>query len=104
MYAIIQLGSKQYKVSEGDSIVANRLPNEIDKTVSVDQVLLYSDGQNTRVGQPFLKDVKVTAKVMRHFLGDKVIAFKFRRRKDSCTKRAHRQKLTALNITKITLK
>ena len=104
MYAIIQLGAKQFKVSEGDSIVANRLPNEIDKSITLDQVLLYSDGQNTRVGQPFVKDVKVTAKVMRHFSADKVIAFKFRRRKDSCTKRAHRQKLTALNITKITLK
>ena|SRR3989338_7384868 len=104
MYAVVQIGSKQYKVTQGDSITADRLSDEVNKTVTLDHVLLYVDGPDVRVGQPYLKDVKVSAKVLDHSLGNKVIALKFRRRKDSTTKRAHRQKLTALNITKIAVK
>jgi len=102
MFAIIQLGSHQFKVTEGDVIEANRLTTDINQTLNLDRVLFYANGKDIRVGQPFLKDVKVSAQVLRHDLGDKLIAFKFRRRKDSSTKRGHRQKLTVLNITKIT--
>ena len=66
MYAIIQVGSSQYKVSEGDTINANRLKEEVGKNITVDKVLLFSKGSDVRIGQPYLKDVKVTAKVIDH--------------------------------------
>ena len=104
MYAIIKVGSSQYKVSEGDTIATNRILEESGKTYSIDEVLLYADGKDIRVGQPHLKDVKVTAQVLDHHRGKKTIAFKYRRRKASATIRGHRQQLTTLNITKIAVK
>ena len=104
MYVVVKVGSSQYKVAEGDILEATRLKNEKGKTISLDKVMLYANGKDIRIGQPFLKDVKVSAKVVEHSLDDKVIAFKFRKRKDSCTRVGHRTKLTALNITKIDAK
>lgn len=102
MYAVIQVGSKQYKVSEGDVIDATRLKDEAGKNITLDKVLLFAKGTDVRIGQPYLKDVKVTAKVVEHNKGEKLIAFKYRKRKNSASKIGHRQKQTALNITKIT--
>ena len=101
MYAIIQVGSSQMKVSEGDVIDAHRIKEEAGKSITLDKVLMFAKGSDIRVGQPYLKDVKVTAKVVEHHLDDKVVAYKYRRRKNSASKVGHRQKLTALNITKI---
>jgi len=101
MYAVVEIDSAQYKVSEGDTIDVNRLKDDTGKSVTLDKVLLFAKGSDVRVGQPYLKDVKVTAKVVEQPLGDKVIAFKYRLRKDSKSKKGHRQKLTSLNITKI---
>jgi large subunit ribosomal protein L21 len=101
MFAVIQVGSFQFKVAEGDVINVSRVKNQEGKSVTLDKVLMFSKGSDIRIGQPFLKDVKVTAKVEKHLLNDKVIAFKYRRRKQSATKIGHRQKLTTLNITKI---
>lgn len=101
MYAVIQIGSSQFKVSEGDVIDADRIEEKDGKDIKIDQVLMYAKGSDIRIGQPFLNDVKVTAQVIKQDLGEKVIAFKYRRRKDSAVKKGHRQKITALNITKI---
>ncbi len=104
MYAIIQVGSEQFKVCEGDVIEVNRLDAKPGKNYSADKVLLFAEGNKVQVGQPFLKDVTVTAKVEDHPRGDKVIAFKFRRRKSSSKKIGHRQDLTRMTITKIAAK
>jgi len=101
MFAVVQIGSLQYKVAEGDTIDADRLEGKEGKSITLDQVLLYTNGSDIRVGQPFLKDVKVTATVVKHLLDKKVIAFKYRRRENSKRTKGHRQQLTALNITKI---
>ena len=101
MFAIVQLGSLQYKVFEGDVIESQLLKEEKGESITLDKVLLYSDGSDTRIGQPFLKDVTVTARVVRQHLGEKVISYKYRRRKNSAWKKGHRQKLTALSIQKI---
>ena len=101
MYAIIELGGNQYKVSEGDVIETNRLPLEKGNDFAIEKVLCFVDGEDIRIGQPLLPDVKVTAKITGHPLDDKKISFKYRRRKESASKVGHRQKLTALNITKI---
>ena len=101
MYAVVQIGSSQIKVSEGDTIEANRLDQEAGKSITLDKVLMYANGSDIRVGQPFLKDVKVTAKVLQNFRGDKLIAFKFQKRKGYKRKVGHRQELSAINIVKI---
>lgn len=101
MYAVIELGSTQYKVKEGDLIETNRLKEEEGKDIFLDKVLLLENGGDLRVGQPYLEDVKIQAKVLKHSRGKKVIAFKFRRRKNYHRKKGHRQELTQLNITKI---
>ena len=104
MYAVVELGSSQYKIGEGDFIDAPQMEAKEGKEVTLDKVLLFSDGKTVKIGQPYLKDIKIKAKVVQHHSGDKVIAFKYRRRKDSAWKKGHRQKLTALNITKIDTK
>jgi large subunit ribosomal protein L21 len=104
MFAIVQIGSAQFKVSEGDVITPNRLTADKGADMTLDKVLLYSNGEDIRIGQPFLNDVKVTASVVKNVLDEKVIAFKFRRRKRYSKIHGHRQKLTALNITKISAK
>ncbi|MCK5012252.1 MAG: 50S ribosomal protein L21 [Candidatus Omnitrophica bacterium] len=101
MYAIIQVGSSQMKVSEGDVIDARRIKEEAGKNIIFDKVMLFAKGSDIRIGQPYLKDVKVTAKVVEHHSDDKVVAYKYRKRKNSASKVGHRQKLTVLNITKI---
>ena len=101
MYAVVRIGATQFKISEGDTIDADRIPQEPGKNVTLDKVLLFAKGADVRIGQPYLKDVKVTAEVVRHNRGKKKVAFKFRRRKSSQKKIGHRQNLTVLNITKI---
>jgi len=104
MYAVVEIGSFQYKVSEGDLIEVNRLDHQSGKTISLDQVLLYADGKDIRIGQPRLKDVKVKVRILDHSLDEKKIAFQYRRRKGYSRKVGHRQKLTALKIEKIEAK
>ena len=101
MYAVIQLGSNQYKVSEGDRIEVQKLTVSQDKKMTLDKVLLFANGKDVRIGLPYLKDVKVSAVVEGQQLGDKTFSFKFRRRKGSTVKKGHRHKLTALTVTKI---
>ena len=104
MFAIVKIGSLQFKVAEGDTIRPNRLNMEKGADITLDQVLMYSDGKQVRVGRPFLKDVEVRANVGGEALDDKVVAFKYRLRKSSSTKKGHRQQRTVLNITKIAVK
>lgn len=101
MFAIIKIGSAQFKVSEGDVIHLNRLKGEKGEELTLTQVLLVSDGANVRVGKPYLGDAKVQAEVVDHMGGKKVDAFKYRLRKSSSSKRASREKLTALQIKRI---
>lgn len=101
MYAVVQIGSQQFKVSEGDVIDSVKTDVEAGKDLTLDKVLLLADGKDVRVGQPYLKGVKVTANVVKHDKSKKVIAFKYRRRKDSATKIGSRQFISTLNIKKI---
>ena len=101
MFAVIMVGAKQYKVSEGDTILTDRFEDKDGKSITLDKVLMFAKGSDIRVGQPYLKDVKVTAKLTGNTLSKKVTSLKYRRRKDSSSKSGHRQKLSSLNITKI---
>lgn len=101
MFAVVQIGSMQYKIAEGDTIDTFLLEDKEGINITLDKVLLLSDGSSVKIGQPYLKGAKVTAKVIRHHLGEKSIAFKYRKRKNSLWKKGHRSQLTTLNITKI---
>ena len=102
MFAVVQVSGNQYQVAEGDVIKVQRLDYQAGKTISLDDVVLFVDGDEVRVGQPFVKGVKVAAKVIGDMKEKRVIAFKYRKRKNSASVRGHRQTLTALSITKIT--
>ena len=101
MFAVIELSGLQFKVSEGATIAANRLDFEPGQKITLDKVLLFSDGKETKVGQPYLKDVEIKAEVVAHTRGEKVIAFKYRKRKDSARTHGHRKDLTTVKIEKI---
>ena len=102
MFAVVQVGNSQFKVSEGDIINANRLDYEKGQNIVLDKVLLYSDGKNVKLGQPYLKDVEVKAEVLKQMRAPKVVAYKYRKRKDSARTHGHRQDLTTVKIAKIT--
>ncbi|HLF17458.1 MAG TPA: 50S ribosomal protein L21 [Candidatus Omnitrophota bacterium] len=101
MYAVIEISSSQFKVAEGDMIEADRIDEKEGKNIKLEKVLLFAKGSDIRVGQPYLKDVKVEASVVKHHEDSKVIAFKFRRRKHFANKKGQRHQRTTLSITKI---
>ena len=103
-YAVIDVKGKQYKVSEGDVIDVERLEKEAEAKITLGQVMLFGDSKNLEVGKPYLKDVKVEAKVLGEKKTPKIIVYKHKRRKDYKKKTGHRQILTSLKILKIKTK
>jgi len=101
MFAVIQLGNHQFKVSEGEIINADLLDYDAGQSFVVDKVLLVSDDKSTKIGQPYLKDVEVRAEVIQHTRGPKTIAYHYRKRKDSARTYGHRRDLTSVKIAKI---
>jgi large subunit ribosomal protein L21 len=101
MYAVIESGGKQYRVAPGDVIQVEKLAARAGDTVSLDRVLLVSDGAEVRVGNPMLSGAAVTAKVKAHGRGDKIRIVKLRRRKNSRRTQGHRQSYTEIEITAI---
>lgn len=101
MYAVIQTGGKQYRVSEGDTVKTEKLAAEEGASIDIDQVLMVADGDDVKVGKPYLAGGKVTATVERHGRAAKVKIIKFRRRKHHMKRQGHRQWFTAIKITGI---
>lgn len=101
MYAVIQTGGKQYRVSEGDTVRVEKLGAEEGATVNLEQVLMVADGEDVKVGRPYLDGGMVTATVESHGRAKKVKIVKFRRRKHYLKRQGHRQWFTALKITSI---
>lgn len=104
MYAIIETGSKQYKVKANDILEVEDLAKKDGASVSLRNVLLIADGEQVTVGQPHVKNASVQCEVLGTVRGDKVIAFKFRRRENYRRKRGHRQTITRLKVKEIVLK
>jgi len=102
MYAVVLVGNTQFKVSEGDRIDTDRIDEKEGKSIKLDKVLLFAKGNDVRIGHPFLKDVKVEAEVAAQHADKKVIAMKYRIRKNSARTVGQRHLRTTLNITKIT--
>ena len=100
-YAIIKTGGKQYRVSEGDKIDVEKLDVKVGDTVKFDEVLLHGEGENVKVGAPFVDGATVTAEVVDQHRAKKVIAFKFKRRKGHHKTKGHRRHLTRLQIKSV---
>ncbi len=101
MFAIIQTGGKQYRVAPGNVLRVEKLPGERGEEVVLDQVLLVTDGQEIKVGQPLVENARVKAAILRQGKGKKILVFKKKRRKNYRRKRGHRQLYTALQINEI---
>jgi len=101
MYAIVDIQGQQMRVSAGDEVFVNRLPNEEGSSVNFDNVLLVADGQKAQIGEPNVKGSSVDATVLHHLKGDKVLVFKKKRRKGYQVKNGHRQYLTKIKIDAI---
>jgi large subunit ribosomal protein L21 len=100
-YAVIHTGGKQYRVESGNEIDVEKLDLEPGSDLEFAEVLLVADGNDVKIGSPFVEGAKVTAKVIDQYKDDKVIAFKFRRRKGYHRTVGHRRKLTTLKIESI---
>ncbi|PSJ38691.1 50S ribosomal protein L21 [Zobellella taiwanensis] len=101
MYAVIQSGGKQHRVAEGQVIRLEKLDVETGASVEFDKVLMVAQGEDVKVGVPYVDGSKVTAEVVAHGRGKKVKIVKFRRRKHSRKQQGHRQWFTEVKITAI---
>lgn len=101
MYAIVSTGGKQYKVAEGDIIDIEKLEAEEGQTVTFADVLFLNDGSKAVTDADALAKVTVEGEVLKQYRDDKVLVFKFRRRKRYHRTRGHRQYLTKVRITKV---
>lgn len=100
MYAIIETGGKQIKVVEGQEIYVEKLNAKVDSEVIFNRVLLVGSEDKVEIGSPFVK-ASVTAKVVKHGRGPKLIIFKYKAKNNDAVKKGHRQPYTKLVIEKI---
>ena len=101
MYAVLETGSKQYRVSAGDTLEVDRLAIEAGQPVTFDRVLLVSNEGKVSLGAPTIANASVVADVVKHIRGEKKIAFKMKRRKGYHKTIGHRQELTVVKIKEI---
>lgn len=101
MYAVIQTGGKQYRVSEGATLRVEKIEAETGASVDLDKVLMVGEGDSVKIGAPYVEGGKVTATVQAHGRAKKVHIVKFRRRKHHLKRQGHRQWYTELKITGI---
>ncbi|MBN2190312.1 MAG: 50S ribosomal protein L21 [Candidatus Aureabacteria bacterium] len=104
MYAVIETGSKQYKVEKDDIIDIELTGKKPGEKIDFERVLLIADKNDVKIGTPLVKDAKVAGEVLAEKKGRKLIAFFYRRRKDSKRKVGHRQKCLSVKISEISAK
>lgn len=100
-YAVIRTGGKQYRVSAGDTVRVEKLPGDRGGKVVFDQVLLVGEEASTKVGEPLVEGAKVEGEIVQQGRGEKLVVFKFRRRKRYRRKAGHRQSYTAVKIIQV---
>ncbi len=101
MFAVVRTGGKQYRVSENDVIVVEKLAGEAGEVIVLGDVLAVGDDKAQSIGTPTVSGASVAAQVLEQTRGDKVIVFKKKRRQGYRRKKGHRQELTALRVTEI---
>ncbi len=104
MYAIIRTGGRQFRAEVGKTIDVERLPNEVDESFEITDVLLIGDDDNTIIGQPVVEGASVKVTVVDQFRGKKVIVYKYNPRTSYRRKRGHRQYYTRLHVDDISVK
>lgn len=100
MYAIIETGGKQFRVEEGSRVLVDKLAADVDSEIALDKVLMVGGGE-VKIGTPYVENASVTAKILEHGRGEKIMVFKKWRRNDSRKMRGHRQDYTAIQVTGI---
>ena len=101
MYAVIQTGGKQYRVAEGETLRVEKLTATPGDKLSFSPLLFADDGGNVQIGKPEVSGVRVEAEVVNQGKGDKIVIYKYKRRKSYRRKTGHRQPFTALKIVSI---
>ena len=104
MYAIVDIAGQQFKVEKEQEVITHRLEGEVGAKVEFDNVMLIDNNGKIAVGQPFIEGAKVSATILSHLKGDKVIIFKKKRRKSYQKASGHRQFLTRIQIESISEK
>jgi large subunit ribosomal protein L21 len=103
MYAIIRTGNRQYRAEVGKILDVERLPNQVEESLVINDVLLVGDGDKTVIGQPLVEGASVKLTVVDQYRAKKIIVFKYRQRTNYRRKRGHRQYYTRLRVDEITL-
>ena len=101
MFAIIETGGKQYKVEKGTTLTVEKLEHKEGDSFKISKVLLIGEGENTQIGMPLVAGAEVTAKVVKHQRGEKIVVFKMKPKKRYQKTQGHRQEETILEITDI---
>ncbi len=103
MYAVIKTGGKQYRVSEGDTLVIEKVTGNAGDSVIFEEVLMVSREEEVKIGTPLLKDVKVVGEIIAQAKAPKITIFKMKRRKGFHKKTGHRQPVTRMKIKEISM-
>ena len=101
MYAIIECGGRQYRAEQGHFFSVEKLPNEVGEQITLDKVLLVSNGEDVQIGQPHISGASVTATIVEQYRGKKVFVWKYRSSKRYRRRKGHRQFYTRLRIDEI---
>lgn len=101
MYAVIQTGGKQYRVSPGEMVKVEKLDGKTGDPVTFEKVLLTSDGENIHLGNPYIEGTRVIGRITRHGKDRKIIVFKYKKRKGFRKKQGHRQNFTLIKVENI---
>jgi large subunit ribosomal protein L21 len=101
MYAVIRTGGKQYRVAAGDVVEVEKLEGAVGESITLDDVLLVSNGNAVQVGTPKVDGASVTAKITGQYRGNKIMVFKYRPKKRIRVRRGHRQYITRLQIQSV---
>ena len=101
MYAIVETGGKQYRVAEGDTFRVELLQEEVGTEVNLERVMAVGNGEELKVGEPFINGVSVKTRVKAHGKSRKIIVYKYKAKKNYRRKQGHRQPYTELIVEKI---
>ncbi len=101
MYAVVHSGGKQYRVQKNEILRVEKIPGRVGDPVSFDRVLMFSDGEDVRIGQPVVDGVAVQGRIVEQGKAKKILVFKYKRRKRYRRKQGHRQQYTAIRIERM---
>jgi large subunit ribosomal protein L21 len=101
MYAIIELGGKQYNVEKGTRLRCEKLDQQPNETFAIDKVLMVKNGENVKIGNPYVSGAEVKVKVVGHARAKKIVVFKYKSKSNYRRKSGHRQHFTSILIEDI---